>query len=419
MAETKIVMGGDTMSQYVTFKETLNNNATTRLKCLNHTYPSRYVQCFIAYDDNKIRYYHARYAVYFSKNLVPYLKMVESSSFSFDKQAKKMTTNNITLANAPSEIIDTINELLGVEWFSTFTKGANYCNISKNNFYNKTILSLVWGKKITNPEDLIKIYTKRILQVKNITWTRIRKLLNKGYHPLIGDKRLLRAVDEWVNDPNLFIDKVVSLDRNEAEYLSDYLVYVKQIAALQIKSNVAKWSLKRMLNEHNKLSNVLMELEIDEKDDEPIFSDVYNTYLPKNIRCRFINTEKLCFIEGSSMHNCIYTNYWGAIGSLNYLAISIDDKVYGRATLGIRYNRVINRRNPKIKKRAFYIDQIRGIRNTKCNEDLENIMREWVDNNQDLLNKIFVEKLDITKKDDIFADVNEFDLEGNDEAIPF
>ena len=236
----------------------------------------------------------------------------------------------------------------------------------------------------------------------------MRKFLNRNDHYFFGEFENLKYIDEWVENPNLFIDKITLTDDNVINHLHEYRDYLYQIVSLQIKSNVAKWSIKRMLEEHSKLSNILMGLEIDKKDDKLIFSDIYNKYLPENIRCRFINTEKLCFMEGSSMNNCIYTNYWGAISSLRYIAVSIDDRTYGRATLGISC------RQGADKYLVFYVDQIRGIRNGACDKELSEIMYKWVDDNQEILKEIkekkITENLDITKKDSIFANENEIDI---------
>ena len=402
MDEIKIILSGDNMSEYSDFKEKIKIDANLRVRSISRRF--EFIQRFIAYDDEKVRYYHAIYDVFLSENFIPYLKAQRVKSFSFNKKTKKIQTYNMPLSNITSDMISVINKILGVEWFTNLKKSENYKNISFNKFYNKTILSLVWGKKITNPEDLIKAYSKKILRLKNISWTRVRKFLNMNDHYFWDEFDNLKYIDKWVINPNLFIDKITSIPTHEMnKHLHDYRDYLYQITALQIRSNVAKWSLKRMLEEHSKLSNVLMGLEIDKKDNKLIFSDIYNRYLPKNIRCRFINNEKLCFMEGTKMKNCIYTNYWDIISNLRYIAVSIDDKVYGRATLGISY------RQGSDNNLVFYVDQIRGFMNRECDKELANIMHDWVSNNQELLKKI-KENLDITEKNSIFANENNIDI---------
>ncbi len=402
MDETKIILSGDNMSEYLDFKEKIKTDANLRVRSISRHF--EFIQRFIAYDDEKVRYYHAIYNVFLSENFIPYLKTNRVKSFSFNKKTKKIQTYNMPLSSITSDMISVINKILGVEWFTNLKKSENYKNISFNKFYNKTILSLVWGKKITNPEDLIKAYSKKILRLKNISWTRVRKFLNMNDHYFWDEFDNLKYIDKWVINPNLFIDKITSIPTHEMnKHLHDYRDYLYQITALQIRSNVAKWSLKRMLEEHSKLSNVLMGLEIDKKDNKLIFSDIYNRYLPKNIRCRFINNEKLCFMEGTKMKNCIYTNYWDVISNLRYIAVSIDDKVYGRATLGISY------RQGSDNNLVFYVDQIRGFMNRECDKELANIMHDWVSNNQELLKKI-KENLDIIEKNSIFANENNIDI---------
>lgn len=406
MDEVKITLQGDTMAQYEELKESLKNDPIARIKCLNNGFS--FVQKFIAYNDEKVRYYSATYRLYFSKSLNPYLRAINSSSFSFNKQTKKITSTNVSLSNISFRTIEIINQLLDTEWFSNIRKSENYNKIPIHIFCNKTILEHIWGKKVTNPEDLIKIYSKRILQLKNITWSRVRKSLNTDFY-FFREFFLLKIIDEYVDNPNLLIDKITSFNSDdEFTHLNDYRDYFYQIASLKIKSNVSKWSIRRLLEEHDKLSMQLMELEINQKDDKLIFNDIYNKYLPKNIRCRFINTERLCFSEGKSMSNCIYTNYWNSIRNLTYFAVSIDDNIYGRATLGITY------RKTRDNELVFYVDQIRGPHNENCSEDLSKIMNEWVSNNQDVLielkEKNSEENLVFTEKNDIFALENQFDL---------
>lgn len=401
--EQKIILPNDTMSQYVALKEKLKNDPNARLRILECGH--EFVQAFIAYNDEKIRYYYAIYRIYFSRNMMPYLKAVKSMSFSFCRKTRKITTINLCLQNISDKIIDIINNLLKVEWFSNINKCKNYEHIPRSLFYGKLMLSLIWGKKITNPEDLIKNYSSRVLQLKNITWTRVRNFFNERRYFFFKENRNLILIDKWVENPNLFIDKILAFDKSDFTHLDEYRDYLHQIAALQIQSNVAKWSINRMLNEHNKLSTVLMGVEIDNKDNKPIFSDEYNSYLPKDIRCRFINTEKLCFFEGSSMNNCIYTNYWLLISTLRYYAISIDDKKYGRATLGISHRRSLNG------ELIFEVDQIRGIRNGPCNEELVQIMNQWVQANQKLFKQIqennLNKNLELSEKNSTFVTRNE------------
>ena len=375
MEEIKVYSKNSNIDKYEEYKKTIEKNPTKLLKALS--YPEEFRQQFIAYNDNYIRYYDGKYKVLFGKNLTPFLKPIKTSSFCFNKKTKKLYSVNITFCTIP-EVITNINKILNIDWFNSLNNYSTYNSISKTVFYRKSILERIWSRRITNPEDLIKFYTKYILKLKNISWKSIRLLLNKL--PSFSHWYLLNSIDSYVNNPNLFINKLVNtLSLENYQYSTEYTDYLYQIAVLKIKSNIAYWSLNRFLEEHNKLSNKLLELEISDKKDLLIFSSIYNSYLPSNIKCNFINTEKLCFLESKEMNHCIYSNYWNHIYTKNYIAISIKDKE--RATVGIRYVKDDNNL-------VFYLDQIRGRNNIQCSEYLRNTMNDWILNNQTVLRAI-------------------------------
>lgn len=392
MKEIKILLG-DNMQEYQKLKEDIADNPLLRLK---YMVEGKYFhQEFIVNNDNEIRYYRADYNLTFSSSVVPYLKKIRSGSFSFNKITNKVQFVRLD-SHEMKKAIKKVNEFLGTEWFSNYTNYGNYRGIQESLFYTKTILEKVWGKKITNPEDLIKFYSKNNLQLKNISWKNLRDFLNKycsGY--VVQQLPFIRLADIWVNNPDLFISKINILKTTNPTKVGDYRDYVYQIASLKIKSNVALWSDKRFDEEHTKLSLKLMELELNNKDATLIFSDLFNSYLPKELNCKFINNEQDCFKEGKLMHNCIYTNYWNRIKSLKYFAISIDDKVYGRATAGIYLSRT---------NKSFEIEQIKGKRNTVCSTELYNLISKWLAENQDLFKQIISTNFEVTTLKDVESD---------------
>lgn len=402
--QQKIILEGDTMESYSKLKEEIITNPNVGIKYFHHG--GEFVQEFIVDSDDEIRYYHASYNICFTSKFKPYLIQKNSQSFSFNKKTKKLKSVNCNFLHLV-EIIKKINIILNVEWFNNFNLSPTYNSIELYVFYKKIIIEKVWGKVITNPEDLIKFYMKYCLHIKNISWKKIREFLKKS-NGIYFENYILKYIDELVINPNNFIDKLIYISKNNREYLNDYREYIIQIAALQIKSNVGKWSLQRFLDEHNKTSLLLMDKDIQNKSNEPIFSNDFNLKLPQNINCRFINDEQLCFKESSVMHNCIYVNYWNRIKQLEYFAISVDDKKYGRATVGISYRKDSN------SQLIFYVDQIRGKRNSKSDDELINIINEWIDDNQNIFHEILEKykkkNLDNTNKVITFVEDNDLFL---------
>lgn len=386
--EEKILLD-DNMSQYEEFKREYSKRPSKWLKYMQSGV--EYKQEFIINNDTCVRYYKAIYSLKFSFNGTPFLTKKNCHCLKFDKKSNKLSLFNFDGIKNYPRLISFINQVLKVEWFDKMFTSESYSGINKQIFFNKTILEKIWSKKITNPKDLLIFYCKRMLSVKNISWNIIRQWLQLGgQHYMINRTRLIKIIDTWVNNPNLFITKIVTLEKNGEltnMFLEDVNDYLFQLIATQTHSNIAYWSMKRFTEEHSKLTAKIMEDELAEKNKELLYSDEYNQYLPKNINCSFINSEYKCFQEGNFMHHCLYTNYWGNIKALRYIAISVNDEYYGRATVGIWFN---------LSKQDFRLDQIRGIRNSQCNNELIEIMKKWINDNQEIL-------LEMTKNKSLFT----------------
>ena len=97
------------------------------------------------------------------------------------------------------------------------------------------------------------------------------------------------------------------------------------------------WSDKRIAEEHLRQTRQLMSEELAAKEHKP----VYNTYLSNYDNIKLLNTEQEVYMEGMTMHHCLYTCYWSRIKSRQYIAFHmkspedctfsvriIDDKPY-------------------------------------------------------------------------------------------
>lgn len=370
--EQKIVLPDDTMERYVSLKKDIEQNPQFKLRILQ-TRNECFYQEFIAYTEEYIRYYYAEYQLYFTELGKPFLKSKHSQSFKLQLPSCKISDYNMVWKNKKN-VITQINNLLNVEWFHNFINSPNYRHINLNIFYNKKILTKVWKKEITNPEQLIKYFIKSQLHTSNITWKNIRNLLAHDAQAYgIFNFQLIRIIDKWVINPNEFIVKLIDNTNNFSKIL-DYRDYLYQLVVLRQRSNIAKWSYKRFLLEHEKNTMALMEGELEQKSKSIIFDNEINSYLPKNITCSFINSEYLAFKESQLMHHCLYTNYWNSIEALKYFAISINDEHLGRYTVGITTNY----------KNEFIIDQIRGVRNADCPSEVSTLFHQWINDNQEL-----------------------------------
>lgn len=363
----RIILPSDTMSKWSKLEKKVTRDSVMDVFfTLNYVF---YTSSRIYIHNDVITYRYKQYKLCLTNNYTLILKERRTYSFEFSIKLGGLILPPIEIdVHILREAIQKINILLGTDWFNKMDNYENYKYIPCHFFYRRVILQLIWTKKITNPKMLMETLST-LLGIQNITWKRVRNFLNSGAVILSW----LPNIDKYVNNPNTFIDKLL-LNADKYKHLTDYL---NNISKLGIKSNIAKWSISRFELEREKIESAILEKEIKAKSEELIFSDDFNKFLPESINCHFINSEQKVFIEASLMRNCLYTNYCRSILMKNYFAISVDDNVYGRATVGIVAT-----------SNGCSLDQIKGPRNTAPKEGLEQIMLKWIAYNQHLLTEI-------------------------------
>lgn len=181
---------------------------------------------------------------------------------------------------------------------------------------SNSIVRDILAGKLTNVEIVVKTYLKT-LHLKDIDW-----------------KVYIKYLSTYDNVPVCWL-KTCATDVNEAmkklieEHPYPFKDMVKQALSLGKTIN-PKWSIKRMEDEHAKMTQLLMRKEIDHKEETPVYSECPVFDYP----CHILNTEKEVFEEGHEMHHCIYTNYWSRINDKSYLGLSFMEPE--RFTLGLK-----------------------------------------------------------------------------------
>lgn len=181
----------------------------------------------------------------------------------------------------------------------------------------------------------------KLTSVDMVVRTYFKSLGIKGY----SGKELLRLTDFGgcltevltVFDIKTLIPTL--RDREQRAILMRQRDIIDQAYLLGVKLN-PRWSEKRFYEEHQKLTYILMQSELERKNCLPVWD------LPKDFSgypgigedVKFLNDERAIFEEGTFMHHCLYTNYWRKIRNKEYIAFNVKLPSGDKATLGIRRN---------------------------------------------------------------------------------
>lgn len=282
-----------------------------------------------------------------------YLKIRNKKGFTYNKKTKKV---KIWFGDNVSEFYDLIKPFFNeikIDWFDDYLF----------QYITKTGLEGIISGKITNPVDYCKHYLKinRIKASPKYFYGLIR-------NGLLSKPKLFKSNDVFINLDNYFklllkqheIIKGNDDIHRHAGFLDDL---IDQANTLEVKIN-ANWSLKRILLEHSKLTKIIMDIEMENFEDEPLdYSKDFIPTLPKGIN--LLDSKKKIYAEGETMKHCIYTNYWNPIKNKSFLVFSINYNGE-RATLGCN-----------VDQNGIKYHSISSFRNQNPSKELVNWVKLW------------------------------------------
>lgn len=235
---------------------------------------------------------------------------------------------------------------------------------------NKTLWKSIIRGSITNPEDLVKKYSK--LYFKGAySYRALREyadnnpgisLWNLYYYCTNPDEGLRYITYRRRKDMEVpYFSEGEPTEPQEHE-IRDYLTYCEMLGG---KWN-PKWSRKRLLLEHQKQIDTVHLSEIEEKSNASIAPAFNRDGLS------LILDERTCYQEGMHMHNCVYSCYWRQIRNGTYLIAkgSVDGEY---VDLGIRIEDVP------------ILDQVHTIRNGSASADTREFCVQWIQDHKDAL----------------------------------
>lgn len=242
----------------------------------------------LSIKDGHIYYVRSSYKIARKGNRF-YKSLITISSIYIDSKSVK-------LKNVTDSFVKSFFKLIGINWFRDIKPFKWYCDRS-------SIVKGIIIKSIYNEETFYKAVASRVWNMKDISWRNVRKLCNGSSHIPIYDcyyftKNINDTIERFFKADNCSLLRDTLMSAVKLNQIIDF-----------------KWSDKRFEEEHKKQTQILMERELNKKDDKPIYEHVINTDTIK-----LLNTEKDIFLEGKNMHHCLYTNYYYRIKEKKYIA---------------------------------------------------------------------------------------------------
>ena len=170
------------------------------------------------------------------------------------------------------------------------------------------VIADILRKKVYSEETLCRCILSKGYHLKGFDW----KLFYKYIECESSDFISIFDLKDFTKD--LAKSMQTLINRNPYIYDNTYSDLLK--CAVKLNEIVDfTWSEKRIQIEHQRQITELNRIEIDKKEQVPIYDvclDEPNIHM--------LNTEKEVFIEGTSMHHCLYNCYWNKIQSKNHIA---------------------------------------------------------------------------------------------------
>jgi len=253
-------------------------------------------------------------------------KSKETGKFIYNKKEAKVKCNTFCKA-------DILNALTLFPQFDWLKAEHNRGFLSDILFCDSIVRDILIGK-LTNVEAIVKKYLA-LNKIKGVNWKAFAVYSSRIYtyrqYPIAW-------MQSHTTDTNAALMVMISGqvkigDINptpeQEEKSTIFYDMLKEAMALNVKIN-PKWSLKRMKEEHKKMTEELMKKDLESKEQVNLYGESPHFDYP----CKLLSTESEVFMEGSEMHHCLYTCYWHDIKEHKYLAFAFDASE--RFTLGLK-----------------------------------------------------------------------------------
>ena len=246
--------------------------------------------------------------------------------------------------------------IVGIQWATRLCE-EQYMSSSLNLLLNRVriIKGILFGD-ICSMEDMYRDYAKS-LKIKSVDWRLFKEYLDLGNCSVpICD--MIAGTTDFQEAMRLTLHPTIPLDL--------FADAVKQAVILGRKVN-PRWSERRLMAEHDKMTNILMLAQMQEKSDDAIYGGEEAASVEED-GVHLLNTEAQVFKEGHLQGHCLYTNYFKRIQAHDYLPFHISS-CQEEATFGV----VRDERGDSVT-----IDQVRLSHNRCPSEQLYQAVKDFV-----------------------------------------
>lgn len=315
----------------------------------------------LAEFDDKICFSDITYRIYFNSKL--YTRESNKKGFTYDKKTKKI---KVWFGGSIQNFLNSEDIIKFLEYF-----GLNWLTNERYllHIVRKTSFEKILSGKISNPIDLCSHYLRTSLKSKSspkLFYKCLRLFKERDVTSfLFKVGSYFKVCDNHNGVLNNFI-----MNKPEFPHISD-MIY--QCTALDKKIN-CNWSMKRFDLEHTKLSNIMINYELEYVGDTII---KYDGELPLLDNCEILDTEKQIFSEGFLQKHCVYSNYFRRIANKHYFAIRMYEPE--RCTIGIRPNFLYDANNKENKYDIAVLDQVYGYRNNMVSDNTKLLINCWLE----------------------------------------
>lgn len=261
---------------------------------------------------------------------------------------------------------------LKIDWINQITHNTLKVCMSK------TLFTEVISNKITNPEMFYKRYMSVSLKIsksQKVSWNLIKKcfeLKNNcsciNIHKIVNNVTninlaLKNEIDYYthVNRNDIFTDD------NKRFYHQIFIDTLNDAEILGIKINPI-WGIKRLQEEHTKMTRLINKFVVSQKSEEPIYFEKEDLLKYPNKTVKLLKTEQDVFSEGLTMVHCVYTSYWKRIKNKEYFVFSAE--LPERCTIGVQQKYG--------KEDIFQLDQIYLKFDKNVSSETKNLFEYWI-----------------------------------------
>lgn len=262
--------------------------------------------------EKNIILYRFRKSIIYSNGYF-FTKTKELGKFNYNKVEKKVKFNTFDKTG----ILSALAYFPRFDWLMDAYKNKL---VNSSLFCDSIVRDILLGK-LTNAERIVKKYLS-LNKIKGVDWRIYVKFLWESNCPIGWIQghttncnvamKLMMAQNDIVPYKELNIEQKELLERRQI--FNDMFT---EAMALNIKINPL-WSLKRMKEEHSRMTRELTKADLAQKEQ----NDIYGESPKFDYPCTLLSTEKDVFIEGTDMHHCVYNCYWNRIKRYTYLAFA-------------------------------------------------------------------------------------------------